>query len=108
MNAWLMLALAIVCEVIATSSLKLAAGFTRPLPSLLVILGYISSFWLLSQVLLRLDLAVVYAIWCGVGIAAVAAIGVFGFGESMPPLRLLGLLAIAVGTILLSLTGKGH
>ena len=76
MNPWLMLALAIGTEVIATSSLKLAAGFTKPLPSLLVVLGYIASFWLLSQVLLRLDLGVVYAIWCGVGIAVVATVGV--------------------------------
>ena len=108
MNPWLMLALAIVTEVIATSSLKLAAGFTKPLPSLLVVLGYIASFWLLSQVLLKLDLGVVYAIWCGVGIAVVATVGVLLFGESLSPLRIAGLLAIMIGTILLSLSGKGH
>lgn len=107
-NPWLLLALAVTTEVIATSSLKLSAGFTRPLPSILVVLGYVASFWLLSQVLLKLDLAVVYAIWCGVGIAAVAAIGVFFFGESLTPMRLAGLLAIMIGTILLSLSGKGH
>lgn len=108
LNPWLLLALAIATEVIATSSLKLSAGFSRPLPSVLVVLGYITSFWLLSQVLLKLDLAVVYAIWCGVGIAVVAAIGVLLFGESLPPLRIAGLLAIMIGTVLLSLSGKGH
>lgn len=107
-NPWLLLALAILTEVMATSCLKLSAGFTRLWPSILVVFGYVASFWLLSQVLLRLDLAVVYAIWCGVGIAVVAAIGVLLFGESLPPLRIAGLLAIMIGTVLLSLSAKGH
>ncbi|MNR53715.1 multidrug efflux system protein MdtJ [compost metagenome] len=50
----------------------------------------------------------VYAIWCGVGIAVVATVGVLLFGESLSPLRIAGLLAIMIGTILLSLSGKGH
>ncbi len=108
MNAWLMLAGAIAAEVVATSSLKLAAGFTRPLPSLVVVAGYVLAFWLLSQVVQRLDLGVVYAIWCGVGMAVVAMVGVFFYGEGMPPLKLAGIVAIVIGTVLLSLASKGH
>lgn len=108
MNAWLLLAGAIAAEVVATSSLKLAAGFTRPLPSLVVVAGYVLAFWLLSQVVQRLDLGVVYAIWCGVGMAVVAAVGVFFYGEGMPLLKLAGIVAIIIGTVLLSLASKGH
>ena len=64
--------------------------------------GYIASFWLLSQVLLRLDLGVVYAIWCGVGIAVVATVGVLLFGESLSPLRIAGLLALVLTVGLVS------
>lgn len=108
MNAWLLLAGAIAAEVVATSSLKLAAGFTRPLPSLVVVVGYVLAFWLLSQVVQRLDLGVVYAIWCGVGMAVVAVVGVLLYGEGMPPLKLAGIVAIIIGTVLLSLASKGH
>lgn len=108
MNAWLLLAGAIAAEVVATSSLKLAAGFTRPLPSLVVVAGYVLAFWLLSQVVQRLDLGVVYAIWCGVGMAVVAVVGVLLYGEGMPPLKLAGIVAIIIGTVLLSLASKGH
>jgi small multidrug resistance pump len=108
MNAWLMLAAAIAAEIAATSSLKLAAGFTRPLPSLVVVAGYVLAFWLLAQVVQRLDLGVVYAIWCGVGMAVVAAVGVLYYGEGMPPLKLAGIVAIIIGTVLLSLASKGH
>lgn len=108
MNAWLMLAGAIAAEVVATSSLKLAAGFTRPLPSLLVVVGYVLSFWLLSQVMQRLELGIVYAIWCGVGMAVIAMVGVLMYGESISPMKLAGLLAIMIGTVLLSLSSRGH
>lgn len=108
MNPWLMLAVAIVAEVVATSSLKLSAGFTRLLPSLLVIGGYSLAFWLLAQVVTRLELGIVYAIWCGAGIALVAAIGIFAYGESVSWQKLLGLLLVAAGAVLLSLSSKGH
>ena len=70
-NAWLMLALAITAEVIATTSLKASEGFSRPLPSVLTVCGYAASFWLLSQILKKLEVGIVYAVWSGVGLAAV-------------------------------------
>ncbi|GIZ50404.1 DMT family transporter [Noviherbaspirillum aridicola] len=102
-KAWLMLALAITAEVIATTSLKASAGFTRPLPSVLTVCGYAASFWLLAQILKTLEVGIVYAVWSGVGLAAVALIGVFLYGESVSLLKALGLLAILVGVVLLNL-----
>ncbi|TCW33560.1 DMT family transporter [Gulbenkiania mobilis] len=107
LSAWLMLAGAIAAELMATSSLKLAQGFSRPLPSLVVIIGYMISFWLLSRVVERLELGIVYAVWCGVGMAVVAVIGVVVYGESVSLLKTAGILAIVLGTVLLSLAGKG-
>lgn len=105
-NAWFMLALAITAEVIATSALKVSDGFSRPLPSLLTVCGYAASFWLLSQILRTLEVGIVYAVWSGVGLAAVALIGVVLYGESITLLKGLGLLAILVGVVLLNLAGR--
>lgn len=102
-NAWLMLALAIGAEVIATTALKASDGFSRPVPSLLTVCGYATSFWLLSRILRTLEVGIVYAIWSGAGLAAVALIGVFWFGESVTLLKVLGLLAILLGVVLLNL-----
>ncbi|MDT9694181.1 SMR family transporter, partial [Streptomyces sp. P9(2023)] len=59
------LVLAIVAEVVATSALKASEGFTRPVPSLLVVVGYGVAFYLLSLVLRTLPVGIAYAIWAG-------------------------------------------
>lgn len=105
-SAWLMLAGAIAAEVTATSSLKLADGFTRLLPSLVVVAGYATSFWLLSRVMQRLELGLVYAVWCGVGMAVVALIGVLLYGESLSLIKVGGIVLICAGVALLSLASK--
>ncbi len=69
---WVYLALAIVSEVIATSALKAAQGFTRWIPSLLVVAGYATAFYFLSLTLRTIPLGISYAIWSGVGVALVA------------------------------------
>ncbi|MBY4734473.1 multidrug efflux SMR transporter [Cupriavidus pauculus] len=74
MNGYLLLALAIVAEVIATSSLKAAENFTRLGPSVLVLTGYVAAFWLLMQVMKTVPVGVAYAIWCGAGIVLVTLI----------------------------------
>lgn len=100
--AWIMLAIAIAAEVAATSALKLSYGFTRLWPSVVVVVGYGLSFYLLSQVLKTLEVGIVYAVWSGVGLAAVALIGVVWLGETITAVKLAGLLAILVGVVLLN------
>lgn len=104
--SWLMLACAIAAEVTATSSLKLSQGFSRPLPSVVVVIGYALSFWLLSRVMQRMELGLVYAVWCGVGMAAVAAVGVLLYGESLSVLKLAGIALITLGVTLLSVSAR--
>lgn len=76
------LVLAIIAEVVATSALKASMGFTRPLPSLLVVGGYAVAFYLLSLVLRSLPVGLTYAIWAGLGIVLVTLVGVVVFGEN--------------------------
>ncbi|MEJ2854823.1 MULTISPECIES: DMT family transporter [unclassified Saccharothrix] len=98
--AYLLLALAIVGEVTATVSLKLSDGFTRPLPVVAVVVGYVVAFASLGFVLkLGMPLGIAYAIWCAFGIAAVAAIGVVLFKEPLNPTVVVGLVLVVAGVV---------
>ncbi|MEV0617477.1 multidrug efflux SMR transporter [Nonomuraea sp. NPDC050404] len=104
--AWLLLALAIASEVIATSALKLSNGFSHLGWTLVVAAGYITSFTLLARVLkLHLDMGTAYAVWSGAGTAAIALIGAAFMGETLTPLKIGGILLIIGGVIVLNLAG---
>ena len=94
---YLYLFLAILAEVIATSALKSAEGFTKLGPSLLVVLGYGAAFYLLSLVLRHMTVGVTYAIWSGVGILLVALVGVFAFREIPDTPAIIGMGLIIAG-----------
>ncbi|MCB4358556.1 DMT family transporter [Quatrionicoccus australiensis] len=106
MQHWLYLGVAIVSEVIATSALKAAEGFTRPRPSLLVVIGYGIAFYCLSVVLRTLPLGITYAIWSGVGVALVALSGWLLYGQALDLAAVLGLTLIVAGVIVLNLFSK--
>jgi small multidrug resistance pump len=101
----LMLTFAIAAEVIATVALKASDGFSRPVPSAIVVAGYLLSFWLLALVLKQLSVGTTYAIWSAVGTAAVALIGVFAYGETANALKLASLGLILLGVIGLNAAG---
>jgi small multidrug resistance pump len=103
---WIYLAIAIVSEVIATSTLKTTEGFTRWIPSLLVVIGYASSFYFLSLTLRTLPLGVAYAIWSGVGIALLALIGWITYHQSLNSAAIIGITLIIAGVIVLMLFSK--
>lgn len=103
--SYLLLFAAIGCEVFATTCMKYAEGFSKLLPSLASLIAYAASCYLLSRVLLKLNLAVVYATWCGVGIAATALISWFVFGEKLNLIGVLSLILIAAGVVLLNCFG---
>lgn len=106
MQHWLYLGVAIVSEVIATSALKAAEGFTRPLPSLVVAVGYGIAFYCLSVVLRTLPVGVTYAIWSGIGVALVALVGWLVYGQSLDLAAVLGLTLIVAGVIVLNVFSK--
>ena len=100
------LILAIVAEVIATSALKASVGFTRPLPSLLVVGGYGVAFYLLSLVLRTLPVGITYAIWAGLGIVLVTLVGIVVFGEKPDLPAVLGISLIVAGVVTLQVFSK--
>lgn len=103
--AWVLLAIAIASEIAATTSLKQSDGFTRPLWSVAVVLGYCLSFFLLSQVLKTIPVSVAYAVWSGAGTAVVAAIGMVVLGEPVSLLKVGGIALIIAGVVALNVGG---
>jgi small multidrug resistance pump len=103
--SWLLLLGAIAAEVAGTFSLKLSEGLSRAGPTLMVVVFYGLSFYLLSLVLRRMDVGVAYAVWSGLGTALVAIVGVALFGEEMTAARALALALIIAGVMLLNLSG---
>ena len=105
MPAGILLAIAIASEVAATISLRYADGFSRPLPSTIVVLGYALSFWLLSLVLRDIPVGTTYAIWAGAGTAAIAVIGMAVLGEPATALKMGSIALIILGVIGLNASG---
>lgn len=82
-NFWLALLGAIIVEVVATLCLKLSDGMTKPLPSMVMLLGYGVAFYLLAYAVREIELSIAYAIWAGLGILLTSLAGVVLFGESL-------------------------
>lgn len=95
--------LAILCEVIATTSLKFSEGFTKPVPSMIVVVGYGLSFYLLSISLKVFPIGIAYAIWSGVGIVLTVIAGILIWRETLDWARLVGTIFIILGIIVINL-----
>lgn len=106
MNAWLPLGAAIVAEVIGTSALKASAGFSRLLPSLVVLLGYGAAFYFLSLALRQIPVGVAYAVWSGAGTVLITLIGVFAFRQKIDMAGVAGIGLIVAGVLVLNLWSK--
>ncbi|SDF87881.1 small multidrug resistance pump [Methanolobus vulcani] len=104
--SYLYLAFAIIFEICGTTCMKLSAGLTKPLPSVLIFVFYGISFISFTIALKKIEVSVAYAIWAGLGVAMISAIGHFGFGEPMPPVRIAFLVLIAIGVIGLHLSSS--
>lgn len=100
---WLALAAAIAFETVGTTALKASEGFTRLGPSLIVVAAYGVSFWLLALVLKTVPVGIAYAIWSGLGICLIAAIGYVGFGQRLDLPALVGLALIIAGILVINL-----
>jgi len=106
MNGFVYLAIAIVAEVIATSSLKATDGFTRLAPSVLVVLGYGIAFWMLSLVLKTVPVGIAYALWSGLGIVLVTVAAMLLYGQKPDPAAIAGITLIIAGVLVLNLFSK--
>ena len=90
-SSYLLLGLAILAEVLGTSALKASDGFTRLVPSLVTAVAYMVSFYLLSLTLRTLPIGIAYAIWSGVGIVLISAVGWLLYGQRLDAPAVLGL-----------------
>lgn len=110
MNHWVYLITAIVTEVIATSALKASEGFSKPLPSVIVMIGYLVSFYFLSLTLKTIPVGIAYAIWSGVGIVLISAVAWLLYGQKLDLPALIGMGLIMAGVMVINLFSKtaGH
>ena len=100
---YLMLMIAILSEVAATSALKASEGFTKPLPSILVVIGYSVAFYFLSRVMQVMPAGIVYAIWSGLGIVLISIAAFLLYGQRLDPAALAGLSLIILGVAVIHL-----
>ena len=103
MNKWIYLILAIFSEVLATASLKSTEGFTKLWPSVLVLVGYSAAFYFLSMTLDSIPIGVAYAIWSGVGVAAITLLSIFFLDQKIDTAGFIGIGLIVAGVIVLRL-----
>ena len=104
--AYVYLICAIASEVTATSALKASAEFTKPVPSIIVIVGYSVSFYFLSMCLRTMSIGVAYAVWSGLGMVLVAFVGVLVYGERLDLAAGIGMSLIIAGVIILNTVSK--
>ncbi|MFC8372213.1 MULTISPECIES: multidrug efflux SMR transporter [unclassified Streptomyces] len=96
---------AIAAEVVGTTAMKYSEGFTRLWPSVITVAGYLVAFALLAQTLKTLSVGTAYAIWSGVGTAAIAVIGTMFMGEGLTAAKAGGIALIIAGVVVLNLGG---
>ena len=103
---WLYLAIAIACEVVATSALKATEGFTRWQPSALVVAGYGLAFFFLSLTLRSIPVGIAYAIWAGAGVVLVSIAGWLLYQQVLDGAAILGIGLIVAGVLVINLFSK--
>lgn len=103
---YLYLLIAVIAETIGTSALQSSQQFTRLWPSVIVVVAYALSFYLLGLTLKYMPVGVLYAIWSGLGIVLIAAIGYFYFGQRLDGPAFIGLSMIIVGIVIIHLFSK--
>lgn len=101
---WALLSIAIAAEVAGTSLLHLSRQFTRPLPTVGSLLLYALAFYLLSHAMRTLPVGVVYAVWSGLGIVLITAVGWVAFRQALDWPVLVGLAMILGGVVLVNLS----
>lgn len=101
--AWLYLLVAIVAEVVATSALTASQGFSRPLPSVIVVTGYAIAFYFLSLTLRSIPVGIAYAVWSGIGVVLISLAGLVFFGQRLDLPALLGIALIVAGVLVINL-----
>jgi len=107
---YLYLMAAVLAETIGTTALQASQQFTRLLPSVIVVVAYAASFFLMSLTLKYMPVGIVYAIWSGLGIVLIAAIGFIVFGQriDLPAIAGMGMIIAGILVIHLFSSSSSH
>ncbi|MDL2266989.1 multidrug efflux SMR transporter [Desulfovibrio sp. OttesenSCG-928-G15] len=103
---WVLLFFAIFCEAAATAALKLAEGFTRPIPSTGVLVAYGLSLYFFSLAIRTIPIGIAYAVWSGIGVVFILLIGLVCFGQKLDIAAIAGIGAILAGLLIIHLFSK--
>jgi len=103
---YLYLTLAIIFEVLGSSCIKTCEGFTKLIPSLIVIISYVIAFYFLSLCLKTIPLSIAYAIWAGVGIVLTVLISILIFKQKIDLPAIIGILFILIGVLIINYFSK--
>ncbi|TYL47538.1 DMT family transporter [Marinomonas sp. IMCC 4694] len=103
---YVILLLAIVAEVIATTALKASDSFSKLAPSVIVIVGYVVSFYLLTIVMRSMPTGVTYAIWAGLGVVLISLFGYFFANEKLDLAACIGMSLIVTGVVVINVFSK--
>lgn len=110
MNSYFFLFISIVCEVIATTALKLSDSFTRLWPATVTVLFYLLAFWSLTIPMRTIPTGIIYAIWSGAGIVLISLVGWVVYGQKLDMAALAGMGLIIAGVVVINLfsNSSGH
>lgn len=104
--AYLYLAIAIIAEVAATSALKASAEFTKLIPSVIVVLGFLIALYFMTLVLRTIPVGITYAIWSGLGIVLIGVVSFFLYQEIPDTPAMIGMGLIILGVVVINLFSK--
>lgn len=100
---YFILMLAVLAETIGTTALQASQQFSRPLPSIIVVVAYGAAFYLLAIALRTFPVGVAYAMWSGMGIVFIAVIGFAVFGQRLDMAAIIGIALIMSGIVVINL-----
>ncbi|ALB62671.1 Ethidium bromide-methyl viologen resistance protein EmrE [Cronobacter condimenti 1330] len=103
---WVLLVVAIICEVIGTTFLKLSEGFSRLVPTLVTAVCYGIAFWCLSVTMRTIPTGIIYAIWSGIGIVLIGIVGWIFLGQKLDLPAMLGMGLIIAGVLVINLFSR--
>ncbi|MBC2603798.1 DMT family transporter [Puniceicoccus vermicola] len=106
MVSWIYLLISVVAEASGTAALVASKGFTRPLPTALMICSYVGALFFLSLTIRTIPVGVAYAVWCGIGIVLISLIAWIFFGQKLDSPAILGITFIVIGVVILNAFSK--
>ena len=96
------LLIAILCEVAGTMLLPVSQNFSKVIPTICLTIFYLISFYLMTFVMDKIPIAIVYATWSGLGVFTIAILGYFFFKQTLTWQAIAGLFLIVIGVILVN------